>query len=276
MPELPEVETIARGLKQKIIEKTIESVEILNSRPIAPLQPKVFAGMLKGETFNEIGREGKYLVFSLKSGKVIVAHLRMTGKYIFQPRRELMDLKHIRLIFNFTDKTLLYYMDVRIFGTLRVYNTYREAAELKHLSPDLLSDSFNAKWIISKARHRTIPIKTLLLDQAVASGMGNIYSCEALFRARISPLIQANKLKRRDVERLIVSIKELLALAITKNGTSISDFRNVEDERGDFQTLLKVYQKAGEKCSVCKKGIIKRVVIAQRSTFYCPVCQKRR
>jgi formamidopyrimidine-DNA glycosylase len=274
MPELPEVETIVRGLRRQISGKVIESVEVLDQRPLINSSPAEFKKFTKRETIKTVERLGKYLLFQFVSGKIIVAHLRMTGKYIVLPQNQLPDLKHIRLIFHFQDNSHLYYKDVRIFGTLKLYYPGQLLTEYEKNSIDPLDEAFTPQYLLERLCKKTIPIKTAMLEQTIISGMGNIYASESLFLALIHPLQRANTLTIKQVTRLTSAIKGILALAIEKNGTSISDFRNVEDERGDFQELLQVYQKDKQHCCKCRQGIIQRIVIASRSTFFCPVCQK--
>jgi len=273
LPELPEVETIVRGLNKNILKRTIDFVEVLQPRPLLNSTPDAFKAFFQDETIDSVGREGKYLIFSLQSQKKLVCHLRMTGKFIFVQQLDPSAIKHIRMIFHFKDRSLLLFQDVRLFGTLKIYGPKDPMQELQKTGPDLISPDFNPDFFSIHAKNRKIPVKTLLLDQTIAAGMGNIYASEALLKARIHPLKPAHLLNLTEINKLVSAIKEIMVLAISMNGTSISDYRNVDNKQGGFQKMLRAYQRSGLKCLQCHKGTIQKLVIAQRSTFFCPFCQ---
>jgi formamidopyrimidine-DNA glycosylase len=272
MPELPEVETIVRGLQRFIPGKTIRTVEVRHKKIAARHGVKAFQRLLAGQTFAGVERRGKFLHFQFKSGDGLVVHLRMTGKFIVHPKGAVPYHKHLRLVLRLAGGSALLYSDLRIFGSFHAYRAGEEVIEFLCVGRDPVREKIDADWFLGECRRRSIPIKVLLLDQKVIGGIGNIYACEALFRARLSPLLPARKLTRCQAERLLQNIRSLLLLAIRHNGTSVSDFRDVDDRSGGFQRLLKVYGRAGEACPECGAAV-KRVRQAQRSTFYCPRCQ---
>lgn len=274
MPELPEVETIVQGLNKTIIDKTIHHVEIFHTKILGGVSGKRFIEFLAGEKILSIKRRGKYILILFTSGKSMVVHLRMTGKFIYSPLAEKLNHKHTRLVFKFTDKSLLYYNDLRIFGTFRLYTPQQEIMEFKKLGKDPFDSQFTVNWLKQSIERKTSSIKNVLLDQGIVSGLGNIYVCEVLFRAKIHPQRAASTLTTEHIKLLIGSIRMVLKQAIKHNGTTINDFQGVDEKTGQFQKLLKVYDREGESCLLCKKQSIVRIKQAQRSTFYCPICQK--
>jgi formamidopyrimidine-DNA glycosylase len=274
MPELPEVETIVRGLQQYIPGKTIQSIEIRHPKPVRACGEAGFRRFLSNKTVQSVQRQGKFIHFRFTTGESLVVHLRMTGKFIFSAGPAAADDPHIRLVFHFTDRSLLCYKDLRIFGTFRIFHKDEPIREFIKLGRDPIREQITTRWFLGQCKKRSIAIKTLLLDQNVICGLGNIYACEALFRARISPFLPTKKLREDQARTLLKNIRSLLLLAIRHNGTSIKDFKNVDDKSGSFQRLLKVYGREGQPCCACRVTTIQRARQAQRSTFYCPRCQK--
>lgn len=292
MPELPEVETVVKGLQKNLPGRRIKQVQVFKEKQLVNITGEFFLKETKGEIFKKITRLGKYIIFHFNSRKKMVAHLRMTGKFIFinnpgadgdgridgaekaeEKKGPKVPEKHIRIRFYLEDGSLLLFQDMRIFGTIAFYMPGEQIGEKEKVGLDPFDPLFSKNWLYEQAKKRKIPIKNFLLDQKALAGLGNIYVCEALFKARISPLIRAADLNPAQAEALARSILEILFLAIKKNGTSVSDYRTVEDKTGEFQNMLKVYQKEGTICPGCKKSPILRIKQAQRSTFYCPVCQ---
>lgn len=270
MPELPEVETIARGLANAVVGKTIASVDIrLPKMAIAP--PGVdFARALTGETITDIGRRGKYVVMELASGRKLVTSLRMTGRLVVQRDGE-AEYKGTHIVFHYMDGTRLSFADLRTFGRMRLV----EPGELwdKSLGIEPLSRGFTPEGFIGMLSGRTTPIKVLLLDQHRIAGIGNIYACEALWDAGIKPGRPAKALTKPAVRRLHRAIIEVLARAIDMRGTSVDDYVDAEGLQGGFQNVLAVYGKKDEPCPRCGKPIV-RTVLAQRGTWWCRNCQR--
>ncbi len=260
MPELPEVETIARGLREKITGHRL--IEIVSYRE----------GTVTGEgagTIERIDRRGKYILMRLSGGKTIVAHLGMTGKLIVSDTLP-TDNPHLRASFRFEDGIFLLFDDPRTFGFISICDTNSDIKGVCTLGPEPLSKSFDRKYLISILMKRKVPVKNLLMDQRLIAGLGNIYACEALFHSGIHPERPGNSLTDQEIFRLLKAIKKVLRQALDKNGTSISDFRSVEDKTGEFQDFLRVYSK-----KICTCGTpIQRIRQAGRSTYFCPKCQR--
>jgi len=220
-----------------------------------------------------VKRQGKYIRFCLDDGASLVAHLRMTGKFVFTgPLAPQNPARHLRMVLVFTDGSLLSFMDMRRFGTLRLVSPGETPPELRDLGPDPLQKEMTLqrfRAILGKSR---TAVKVLLLDQRRISGVGNIYACESLFRAGIDPRRTADSLTPEEGARLLRELRGILREAIRQNGTTISDFRNVDDKTGAFQHWLRVYERAGQPCRVCGQPI-ERIRQAQRSTSFCPHCQ---
>jgi formamidopyrimidine-DNA glycosylase len=271
MPELPEVETICRGLKPQILNQPIQQVLVYQSTLRWPI-PKNLNALLQGECFYEINRRGKYLLFVSHKGTVIV-HLGLSGRLLILPAMH-KKLLHEHLAIRFNNQKALCFIDPRKFGAfLLTKENPLSHALLKDLGPEPLTAEFNSTYLHEKIKHRKIPIKQLLMDGHIVAGIGNIYANEALFAAKINPLHPANKLSNNDIETLTHVIKNVLKSAILKGGTTIKDFLSHDGEIGRFQYELKVYGRGGKPCYTCKTAI-KEIRLGQRSTFYCPTCQK--
>lgn len=274
MPELPEVETIVKGLNKKIKGKRFAHVEVELERQLSNSTTEHFNSFIKGEKLDRVDRVGKYLQFIFESGKCFLTHLRMTGKFIFSDNIESEEERHIRMVFTFTDDSRLLYQDMRTFGTFKLYESGEKPEEMSRMGIEPLSEQLTPQNLKERFKGRKTPIKNALLDQSLIAGIGNIYACEILFDINLSPFTPACEVDEGKLAELTVSIRKILELAIENNGTSISDYRTVEDKTGNFQNMLKVYQKSGTLCVKCNKEQILRTKQAQRSTFYCPHCQK--
>ncbi len=270
MPELPEVETIARGLARAVTGKTIESVEIrLPKMAVAP--PGVdFARALAGERVAEVGRRAKYVLIRLESGRMLVTSLRMTGRLLVQRPGE-TEFPGTHVVLFYTDETRLSFADVRTFGRMRLVEP-GEAWD-KSLGPEPLSASFTPEGFIGMLSGRTTPIKAFLLDQQRIAGIGNIYACEALWAAGIKPGRPAGSITKPAARRLYHAVVDVLQRAIDMRGTSVDDYVDAEGLRGGFQNVLAVYGRLGQPCARCGSPIV-RTVIAQRGTWWCRRCQR--
>ena len=270
MPELPEVETIARGLRDAVVGKTIESVEIrLPKMAVAP--PGVeFAEALAGETITGSARRGKYVLLTLSSGRALVTSLRMTGRLVAGPA-DCGEYPGTHIVLYFTDETRLSFADLRTFGRMRLVEPGEQWDISLGIEP--LSSGFTPEGFIGMLIGRTTPVKALLLDQRHIAGIGNIYACEALWEAGIKPNRPAKALTKPAIRRLHHAIIDVLQRAIDMRGTSVDDYVDAEGLRGGFQNVLAVYGKAGEPCPRCKEPIV-RTVIGQRGTWWCRTCQR--
>jgi formamidopyrimidine-DNA glycosylase len=259
VPELPEVETVVRSLKH------LAGRKILNAEF---RQPRIFRGnpeLPPGRTIRKVARHGKFIVFHLEPSGYLVVHLGMTGKLLMDAPL----VKHTHAILTLSEG-ILQYEDPRQFGRFECWEELPE--RVTKLGPDALA--IDLATFIGETRKRKTRIKSLLLNQSFLRGLGNIYVDEALFRAGIHPLAIAARLKRQRLEKLHAVIVEVLDEAIASKGSSISDYVDSEGNRGSFQERHRVYQRTGEPCVVCGTPI-KRMLVAQRGTHFCPQCQKR-
>lgn len=270
MPELPEVETIARGLQHKIAGKTIERVDVILPKMAVALAGVNFAKVLIGDTILRVSRRGKYAILSLKSGRSLVTSLRMTGRLVVQVAGE-HPYPYTKIVLHFSDATRLSFADVRQFGRMRLVGA-REAWDCG-LGPEPLSGDFTPKGFIGMLAERRTPVKVLLLDQRRVAGIGNIYACEALWEARIRPSTPANALSAPAIRRLHRAIVDVLTRAIEMRGTSVDDYVDADGLRGGFQNELRVYGRAGRACERCGKLLV-RTVLGQRGTWWCEKCQR--
>lgn len=273
MPELPEVETVRKGLEQLVLNKKIKEVIVTWNRIIEHPSVEDFANQLIGESIESVSRRGKYLIFHLTHYDM-VSHLRMEGKFDYvQPNEAVTKHTHVRFVF--TDHTELRYLDVRKFGrlTLLPKNTALEYKGIKKLGPEPTPDDFLIDPFRQKLKKHHKAIKPLLLDQTLITGLGNIYVDEALFQAKIHPEQTADSLTFDEVTLLHAAIISVLAKAVEAGGTTIRTYKNALGEAGTFQVQLAVYGKTSEPCPNCGTEITK-IKVAQRGTHFCPLCQR--
>lgn len=272
MPELPEVETIVRGLQKTVVSHTITTVTVFRKDAINPENPTTFAQRLSGHTIKSVTRRAKYLIFELDPPLWLMAHLRMTGKFVVTPPLP-FPAKHHRLWFHLDPELLLVFADVRCFGTLKLFDSLENAMVLHQLGIEPLSADLTTTYLKKCFTKSTSPIKNLLLNQNKVVGIGNIYAAEILFDSGISPCRPGSALRKGELRKLTRSIQKIIQASIEQSGTSISDFRRVDEQTGVFQNFLKVYGKAEQPCPRCSTPIL-RIVQQQRSSFYCPSCQQ--
>lgn len=276
MPELPEVETVVKGLRPLVKNKVITAVEIREKNMIAYPKNNIpaFKKELIGSTIKTVKRRGKYIIFSLDSNKNMVIHLRMTGKLLVKEVEAFRD-KHTHVIFNLNDGQEIHFNNVRKFG--RVYlidkNSPEQAGGLADLGPEPLAEELSLDDFKKLFAGRRAIIKSLLLNQRFIAGIGNIYADEILFRAKIKPDRKADSLTETEKEEIYYNMREILAKGIIYGGTSFSDYVNAFGEKGSFQEELRVHQREGEKCYNCGTEI-EKIKVAGRSTYFCSQCQK--
>jgi formamidopyrimidine-DNA glycosylase len=271
MPELPEVETIVRGLKKRLEGCEISYLEIFRPGILGNLKPDQLCRWLKGQTINNIRRRGKFIIFQIGQAHLLT-HLRMTGKYLLFDSDEYKELTHVRLVVHLSNKSHLVYHDVRCLGSINFYPPKILVTPLKRLGPEPLSEEFSPA-VLSEILSKTgREIKPVLLDQQKVAGIGNIYASEILYQSRIHPAKRADRLKSREIASLYKAIVDVLRRSIDLHGTSFSDYRDIENNRGRFQDFLCVYQRAGQPCRDCG-GPIKKLNQGGRSTFFCSNCQ---
>ena len=271
MPELPEVETIARGLARTILGRTISAVRVtLPKIAIAPKGLK-FAKALVGERIERIARRGKYVVMDLRSGRHLVTSLRMTGKLIVQPDQAGKPHPYTHVALDFSDGSRLCFSEMRQFGRMRLVAAGEPWDEALGLEP--LSQDFTPEAFIGMLSGRPTPVKVLLLDQRRIAGIGNIYACEALWEAGIRPERPGKALTKPAIRRLHRALVDVLGRAIEMRGTSVDDYVDAEGLQGGFQNKLSVYGRDGKPCLRCGRKIV-RTVLAQRGTWWCRTCQR--
>lgn len=270
MPELPEVETVRRGLAAAVTGRRIVGVEIHERRLRKPLA-RNFAAALTGRRIERVRRRAKYLLLDLDDGTSWLVHLGMTGTLVVVPASAPRRL-HTHVVATLDDDRTLRFHDPRRFGLMRV-GAPDQLAELAALGPEPQGADFSADFLHATARRQRRAVKSLLMDQQVVAGLGNIYVNEILFGAGIRPTRKTTRVTRADAERIVAETGRVLAEAIELRGSSISDYRDERGEPGAFQNTFRVYERAGEACPRCG-GVIRRRVIIGRSSFYCPQCQR--
>ncbi|HWI55808.1 MAG TPA: bifunctional DNA-formamidopyrimidine glycosylase/DNA-(apurinic or apyrimidinic site) lyase [Bacillota bacterium] len=284
MPELPEVEVLVRHLKPLLQGRKVREVEVHRPKVLAPTLPRRFRQTVRGAEFVDVARRGKYLLFHLRAPKtseplLVVGHLGMTGRmYLLPPKAALP--KHAAVVLELGREQFVF-EDTRYFGRLTL-----DARSLERLGPEPLAAEFTPEGFGQELQRSAQPVKVKLLDQSLVAGVGNIYASEALYRAGVSPRLAARRLKPQQVERLWGAIREVLAEAIECGSTIPLNFSGSGDRDGLFyfgrvagapdfyEERLRVYDRANRPCSKCGT-VIKRMVQAARSTFYCPRCQCR-
>jgi formamidopyrimidine-DNA glycosylase len=273
VPELPEVETVRASLEPALLGRRFERVEITDPRLTRPLDPDEVAAELNGEVVQALERRGKYLVVRFRSGRVLLIHLRMTGSLGHHCNGTLQDDPHRRAVVRLDDGSDVTYRDVRRFGTWLLLEPGEETPYLtERLGEEPLDAGFTTKILAARFQGRRAPVKAAILDQRAAPGMGNIYADEALWRARIHPLTPAGQLARTDIRRLQRGIRDALRAGISRQGTTLRDYRTPTGARGSMQDELRVYGREDEPCLRCGTPIT-RTRVAGRGTFYCPICQ---
>jgi formamidopyrimidine-DNA glycosylase len=292
MPELPEVETVRRGLEQAMQGERIARVEVRRGDLRWPLA-KDFVQRLQGKTVTGLGRRAKYLLVDFSSGDVLLMHLGMSGSFhVFAGNDQQLGryyherakaLAHDHVVFHLASGARVTFNDPRRFGSMKVLPRAALDAEplLRGLGPEPLGNAFDAAMLARACHGKQTSLKAALLDQRVVAGLGNIYVCEALYRAHLSPKRRASTIAERagtpnDRAKLLVeAVKAVLTDALKDGGSSLRDHRLTDGELGMFQHHFRVYDRAGEPCRTPRcRGVIKRIVQNGRSTFYCPVCQK--
>jgi formamidopyrimidine-DNA glycosylase len=287
MPELPEVETVRRGLEPVLCGARLTRVEARRPDLRFPL-PDRFVARLTGARLIALSRRGKYILGRLDSHETLIMHLGMSGRFEIEngpgarapggfALAAAADPKHAHVVFHTEARVRVTYFDARRFGFMDLCAT--DALDLHPrflgMGPEPLGDAFTGEYLASVFKGRRQGAKTLLLDQSVVAGLGNIYVCEALHRARISPILAAGEIGRRRLDTLVRSVRSVLDEALIAGGSTLRDFAGADGALGYFQHSFEAYGRRGEACGRrgCR-GVIERLVQGGRSTFYCPVCQK--
>lgn len=274
MPELPEAETIARDLDRLLPGTVVKSVAVHQPDILAPgLSAARLGRALRGRRILRVGRRAKAVVIEFDDATRLMFQLGMTGRLAVTHKGRGPDFAHIAARARFDDGRELLFDDIRRFGRITLLDPAAWDERSLALGIEPLSDEFTAERFHRMTRASITPIRNFLLDQKRIAGIGNIYANEALFRARVRPTRRARTLTRAETERLRNAIRDVLRDAITSRGTTLSDYRDGNGERGGFQFRLQVYDREGLPCPVCRTPI-KRIVLTNRSAFYCPRCQR--
>ena len=288
MPELPEVEVVKRSIEKIIHNLTIKNIIIYNRNLRYKIEAKKLKNLINTKVLL-VKRRSKYILINLDNDQTILLHLGMSGKIIIVNSKQkkirssfYYDLtnnleKHNHVIFEFQKKFKLIYNDVRKFGFLKVINTNNiyENSHLNTLGPEPLSNDFNLKYFKTNIKNKKQSIKDCLMDQKFVSGLGNIYVNEILFQSEINPLKKSKNLTNKQIFNILKNTKLILKKAVDKGGSSIKDFNDTEGNIGKFQDFFRVYGRDNKACSKMKcNGVIKKIRISNRSTFYCNICQK--
>ena len=275
MPELPEVETVKETLKLKLLNRTIIDINILYPGIIEYPEVPIFIKNIKNQKVLNLSRKGKWIIIELNN-YYLLSHLRMEGKYFFKTNKDEI-LKHEHAIFKLDNNTELRYMDVRKFGKMWLIekDKINDIGPLKELGLEPWDKELTPKYLKDKFKNKKLPIKTLLLDQSIITGIGNIYANEILFMSKINPLDTQDKLTTKDLQNIIDNTKKELESAIKKGGTTIRSYTSVDGVHGLFQQELYVHGKENNKCPNCNSNILK-IKVGGRGTYYCPKCQKER
>ncbi len=289
MPELPEVQTIVSQLKTKVLNRTFVDSWTDTPNLLKGVSFGVFKKTIKGKKILDINRRGKYIIFKLSDGLFILAHQKMTGhfmigkwkqekgKWFAQSKGALAEdkaNKYIHFVFILDNKEMLAFSDLRKFGSIRLGQN-KDFKELSKMGPEPLENDFTFKVfqnLLEKKKNGKI--KQVLMDQEIIAGIGNIYSDEILWRAKVNPFRKAEDISLKEKKDIYKFIKKVLIQSINLKGESFSDYRDLFGDKGNFDKIRKVYKRAGEKCSCCKNSVITKKKIGSRSTCFCPECQK--
>ena len=302
MPELPEVETVRRQLEPELAGKRIESATVLDERLTRPEPPEAVERAVAGREVTAVARRGKYLLLGLEGGRTLALHLRMTGNLLLRDpdHGETADMmkselggplyeakpepSHVRARFELDDGRVLLFTDVRRFGQAVVLDAGDQLDDFfaSRLGIEPLSDELTPERLLQLAAHRKAPLKSFLLTQSRIAGIGNIYADEALWRAKLHPLSPAGSMKLEHARRLVEGIVGALQAGLEHGGASIDDYLDTRGERGSMQDEFLVHTREGEPClrppeehGPAPPPVIQRIVVAGRSTYYCPNCQER-
>jgi len=273
MPELPEVEYVARQLRAAVLGRRITHAAVLWARTVTPMDAREFEARVSGQRITSINRRGKHLIVVLDGGDALAIHRRMSGNLILERARE--EALYVRVAFTLDDGQLLLFTDPRKFGRVTLTSNGEIERSLAELGPEPLAPDFTAAVLAERLGASRRAIKAALLDQRIVAGLGNIYADESLFHARIHPLRPAGSLNRREVTALREAIVATLLNGIEHGGTTFGRHRDIYNEAGSNLEHVQVYRRTGKPCPRCGTPIT-RITVAQRGTHFCPKCQRLR
>lgn len=274
MPELPEAQTIVNELVSEIIGKVILGIEVFDPKFVKQIKTSDIGKKIKGKSVIKVSRRGKAIIIELSQSFNLLIQLGMTGGLILlnpdQPQ------KYIRYQFLLSNSKVLGFRDMRKFGKIIGY--HKEQPEfypkfLKSLGPEPFSEDFSEKYLLLKKKNRSLSAKDFIMDQKMVAGVGNIYACEILYAAKINPKRKTATLKKKECKRIVQYTREILNRAIKRGGTTIRDYMRLDESYGEYKEKLLVYGRENEPCVKCST-LIKRIRQSNRSTFFCPCCQK--
>ncbi len=287
MPELPEVETVRMQLRRGVVGKTITAVEVFHGKSVE--HDTTIEDRLLGKTIADIDRIGKLMIFSFvnEADLFLLAHLKMTGQFFVvsgsgvaggghsMTAADVRELpgRHTRVAYHFSDGTVLYFNDMRLFGYTKLADAATVSAARAGFGPELIDDAFDDAWFMARLKKRNTPIKAAMLDQSFVSGLGNIYVDEALWRAGIRPMRIASTVTKKEAAALRAAARDVMLESIQVGGTTFQNFADAEGHAGNFTQYLQVFGKQGTPCPRCGEIILKTRV-GGRGTHYCPRCQK--
>lgn len=276
MPELPEVETVASGLRQMLVSEEVASVEVFRKESVAyPSQRAKFCRMLLGKVVIGVSRRGKYLIIELSDDDQLVVHLRMSGRLLIKEKGAVQD-RFLRVCIKLQSGKELHFEDMRVFGRMWYVPSQAQLTDIvsgiSTLGVEPLTD-LSHSYLKKRLARKKQPIKNALLDQRIIAGIGNIYADESLFLAGIYPLREAGSLSAREVKRLVETVREVLSSAIVLGGSTLRDYRKADGINGNYQGSAWVYGRFKMECRICSSSI-DRVKLAGRSTHFCRSCQK--
>lgn len=274
MPELPEVETVKRGLIKNIINKKIINIEINTDKLRYPIEKDLLSN-IKNKEIKDIQRRGKHLIVTLAQDLQLIIHLGMSGVIKVKQTDQYDKIKHDHIILKLSDNISIIYNDPRKFGywLINTNNSPLKHKVLASYGVEPLTDNFNAKYLLTKLSKTSRKIKQTIMDNSIVVGVGNIYASEALFDSNILPTRVSNTITKKEAEKLVISIRKILEKAIAEGGTTLKDYKNTEGKPGYFTQQLNVYGRVNQECYTCNTKI-QSLVIGQRNTFYCKKCQK--
>lgn len=289
MPELPEVETIRRDLERAILNKKIVSLEVKKPKLIKNVKLEIFRKDLIGVKIVSINRIGKLLYLELSNQKFLLIHLKMTGQLIFQSNKRIiagghnyppvddqLPSKYSHITFHFKDGSALYFNDQRRFGYMMTVNRDQLDEIISTYGIEPLQANFSVDNLIKVFVNRKANIKSLLLNQKLISGLGNIYVDEACFASNIHPCRTGYSLTKKEITKLHKSIEKIISNAIEYRGTTFRDYTDAKGQKGNYSNILKVYGREGERCVRCKDQKIVKIKLAGRGTHFCPKCQSEK
>lgn len=274
MPELPEVETVVRTLNKRIKNKVIKEMNFFYKKILQNTTEETIKKTLENQEIEKISRRSKFIVFEF-SEYVMISHLRMEGKWFYYPNLETIPSKHTEVQIIFKDETQLMYFDTRKFGTIHLFrkDEYEHVDPIAKLGPEANSKELTAEFLYEKLQKRKTAVKTVLLDQTVISGLGNIYVNEVLFDCKIMPTRPANEISVKQCQDILDSSRIILQKAIEYGGTTVKSFQSSEENKGGFQQFLKVHFNEKKPCKNCGNSVTK-IAVNGRGTYICVVCQK--